>query len=68
MKCCFCDSEETIDHLFLFCPFAKMIWRVVHLAFALPPPTNITSMFGNWLNGIDRITKAKIRIGVSALC
>ena len=24
-------------------------------------------MFGNWLNGIDKNTKARIRIGVSAL-
>src|SRR6266498_358152 len=62
-KCCFCDSEETIEHLFLFCPFAKMIWRIVYLTFALPPPTNITNMFRNWLNGIDKKTKAKIRIG-----
>ena len=68
MKCCFCDSVETVEHLFLSCLFAKMLWRVVHLTFALPPPTNVTNMFGNWLNGIDKKTKARIRIGVSALC
>ena len=57
-KCYFCDSEETIEHLFLFCPFAKMIWRIAHISFALPPPISITHMFGNWLNGVDKKTKA----------
>jgi hypothetical protein len=67
-KCCFCEEEETIHHLFLSCPFAKLIWRVVHASFNVVPPTSITNMFGNWLNGVDRKTRARIRIGVSALC
>ena len=25
-------------------------------------------MFGNWLNGVDKQSKALIRVGVSALC
>ena len=25
-KCSFCGSEETIEHLFISCPFAKIIW------------------------------------------
>lgn len=28
-KCCFCDSEEIVEHLFLSCPFARLIWRIV---------------------------------------
>jgi hypothetical protein len=24
-KCCFCDSAETVNHLFIDCPFAKII-------------------------------------------
>ena len=28
----------------------------------------MTNMFGNWLNGVDRQSKAYIRIGVAALC
>ena len=67
-KCCFCDSEKIIEHLFLLYPFTKMIWRIIHISFALPPPISVTNMFGNWLNGIDKKTKAKIRIGISALC
>ena len=32
-KCCFCDQDETIQHLFIDCPLAKMVWRIVHMAF-----------------------------------
>jgi hypothetical protein len=67
-KCVFCDSLESVDHLFLSCPFTRIIWRMVYFAYNIPPPSNITNMFGNWLNGIDKKDKARIRIGVSALC
>jgi hypothetical protein len=36
---------------------------MVNFTFDLPPPANITNMFGNWLNGVDRQSKAFIRIG-----
>jgi hypothetical protein len=67
-KCCFCDSMESVDHLFLFCPFARILWRLVYFAYNLPPPTSISNMFGNWLNGVENRDRARIRIGVSALC
>jgi hypothetical protein len=67
-ECCFYDSEETMSHLFISCPFARLVWRVVYATFDIPPSTNITNIFGNWLNGIGKKTEARIRIGVSALC
>jgi hypothetical protein len=66
-KCAFCDDEETIDHLFIKCKLSRLIWRVVQFTFNMPPPANIKNMFGNWLNGIDKTSKARIRIGVCAL-
>ena len=66
--CAFCGCNESIDHLFLSCPFAKLVWRVVFCTYNIPPPTNVSNMFGNWLNGVDNKTKARIRIGVSAIC
>jgi hypothetical protein len=65
-KCCFCDSMESVEHLFLYCPFARIVW--VYFTYNILPPTNITNMFGNWLNGVDRNDEARIRIGVLALC
>ena len=66
-KCCFCDQDESIHHLFISCPFAKVIWRIVHMTFNLSPPTNITNLFGNWLRGINKKDKVQIRVGVCAL-
>jgi hypothetical protein len=56
-----------VDHLFISCPFAKMLWRIVRFTYDLTPPASITNMFENWLNGVDKHSKAKIHIGVSAL-
>jgi hypothetical protein len=67
-NCCFRDSDETVEHLFIPCPFASIVWRMIYFTYNIPPPTNISNMFGNWLNGVDKTDKARIRIGVSALC
>jgi hypothetical protein len=39
-ECCLCDSDET--H-----PFARIVWRIVLIAYNISPPTNIANMFGN---------------------
>jgi hypothetical protein len=67
-KCCFCNANETVNHLFLGCPFATIIWRMIYFAYNIPPPTSITNMFGNWLYGVPKKDKNKIRIGISAIC
>jgi hypothetical protein len=35
-KCCFCDSTETVNHLFVHCPFAKIIWQMVFFSYNIP--------------------------------
>ena len=66
-KCCFCDQDETIHNLFISCSFARVIWRIVHMNFNITPPTSITNLFGNWLNGVRKRDKTQIRVGVCAL-
>jgi hypothetical protein len=66
-KCVFYDLEESIHHLFISCPFARLVWRVVEFTFNLPPPTNITNLFGNWLSVIVKEDMERIRVGVCAL-
>jgi hypothetical protein len=44
-----------------------MVWHVVHMAFAIIPPTSIKNMFGNWLVGVSKHERAYIRVGVCAL-
>jgi hypothetical protein len=41
-------------HLFIRCPFAKLVWQVVLFKFNIPPPSNIKNLFGRELNGIDK--------------
>ena len=66
-KCCFCDKAETVQHLFISCPMAQVIWRIVYMAFNIIPPKNITNLFGNWLSGVTKKDKSNIRVGVCAL-
>ena len=54
-----------MEHLFIACPFAKIVWAIVYSTYNIPPLTNITNMFGNWLNEIDKLTKARTHIGVA---
>ena len=65
--CCFCDKEESIQHLFFECHLARIVWRIVHMTFNLAPPKNITNLFGNWLKGIPKKFLNLIRVGVCAL-
>jgi hypothetical protein len=39
---------------------------MIYLTYNLPPPANVTNMFGNWLNGVNKKDKERIRIGISA--
>lgn len=67
-KCCFCDSLEVVQHLFISYPFVQIIWRMIYLTYKVPPPMNSTNMFGTWLNGVSTNDKARIPIVVLALC
>ena len=40
----------------------QLIWCVVFSTYNIPPLTNIKNMFGNWLNSIDKKTKARILV------
>jgi hypothetical protein len=33
---------------------------MIYLTYDLPPPTNITNMFGKWVNGVDKTDEARI--------
>jgi hypothetical protein len=53
-KRCLCDHNESVQHLFIECPLAKIIWHIIHMSFGLAPPKNIKNMFGNCLNCIPK--------------
>jgi hypothetical protein len=35
-KCCFCDSKETVQYLFISCTFVRIIWRMISFTYNLP--------------------------------
>jgi hypothetical protein len=66
-KCCFCDQEETIQHHFIECPFAKITWNIIHMPFTITSILNINNPFENWLNGMTKTEKVNIRVGIYAI-
>ena len=49
------------------CPFARVLWCTVQIAFNITPPNSVRSLFGTWLVGIESETVRHIRVGVCAL-
>jgi hypothetical protein len=35
-RCCFCDHEETMQHIFIECPFAKLFGQLFTWPLTLP--------------------------------
>ncbi|WVZ63094.1 LOW QUALITY PROTEIN: hypothetical protein U9M48_012759 [Paspalum notatum var. saurae] len=48
-RCCFCDSNESIQHLFFDCHVARFVWRVFTIAFGLESPKNLFELCGRWV-------------------
>jgi hypothetical protein len=60
--------NKTIQHLFIECHLAKMIWRFIFYATNLNQLRSINHMFGNWLNNQHKDLKQLIWVGVAAIC
>jgi hypothetical protein len=67
-KCVDCSSNETIKHLFIECPYARMVWRIIFYATGLTPPSSIRHMFGSWLSNQSSKVRNLIWVGVAAVC
>jgi hypothetical protein len=48
-------------------PFCKNSLEDNLYTFNLPPPSNVSNMFGKWLNGVEKESKGHNRVGVCAL-
>ena len=65
-QCCFCVQDEAIQHLFIVCLLAKLLWRSIHIDFNIAPSVSIEALFGTWLNGVTPEIASSIRIGICA--
>ena len=67
-KCCFCNNDETIKHLFFDCQFTRVVWTLIHVATGLPRPRNVANIFGTWLGGLSNNFMQVVYLGVAAFC
>ena len=67
-RCCFCSSNESIQHLLFDCHYAKFMWRIIQVSFNLIPPTSVHNLFTDWLDGVNRKLKSQILVDASAIC
>jgi hypothetical protein len=72
LNCCkistFSDSKEYINTSSSNVLFLVLFEELRNILLTcIPPPANVTNMFGNWLNGIEIHSEAWIRIGTCAL-
>jgi hypothetical protein len=67
-KCAFYTCDETIQHLFLDCHYARFLWRALQFTFGIHRPSIINDMFINWLLSIGHKNRKQILVGATALC
>jgi hypothetical protein len=67
-KCGFCNTDESIQHLFIECHFARHMWRLFHFCFGMSAPRSVCHIFGAWLTGTDLKTKRLVITSVSVFC
>ena len=67
LTCCFCNRNESIQHLFFYCYIAKNIWRIIYFALKIEMPVNINHIIGSWASNSDLRYKKLLLTGTSAL-
>jgi hypothetical protein len=67
-KCVFCSDDESIQHLFFDCHYAKFIWRVVSFTFGLKELTNTEEIYNSWLINVNARWRSLILVGDTAIC
>lgn len=66
--CCFCGVLESTNHLFLNCPVATFVWRVLQVALDVKRcPQNLDSLFEDWMNIYKKTTRNLIVLGIGAI-
>jgi hypothetical protein len=65
-KCCFCDVSESCQHLFFYCPMAKLVWGILCLTFGIRMPSDVGNLFGPWLRNFSKKQRNLVLVGVAA--
>jgi hypothetical protein len=67
-KCGFCNTDESIQHLFIECHFARHMWRLFHFCFGMSALRSVRHIFSTWITAIDLRTNRLVITGVSVFC
>jgi hypothetical protein len=67
-NCSFCGLQETVNHLFFKCAYARFLWTAVHMFFGIPRPLNIENFFNSWLKTGNNDFNRGLLVAASALC
>jgi hypothetical protein len=66
--CCFCNMQETIQHLFFDCPLARLVWGIVCITFDIRIPMSVEDVFGSWIRDFPFKQRNRVLLGVAAVC
>ncbi|CAG7896290.1 unnamed protein product [Brassica rapa] len=65
-KCIHCDGEETINHLFFHCPYAKKVWELILFSGEFTPsPQNNFDV--EWKKLLQAVTLPPVGMGICPL-
>jgi hypothetical protein len=67
-ECCFCNAQDTIQHLFFECPIVRLVWSIVCITFDIKKPTSINHIFLGWIKGFLCKQRKSVLLGVAAVC
>ena len=68
-KCPFCGRKENINHLFLTCSIARLLWIILKYAFNLKDiPDDLDLVMRGWAKTFLKEERGLVWIGISAIC
>lgn len=68
-QCPFCMQAGSVDHLFLRCSIARLLWNIIQCAFGFSQiPDNLPDLFNIWLASFNKHKKNMVTVGISAIC
>jgi hypothetical protein len=67
-QCSFYCKDESIQHLFFDCSYARFVWGQVHITFGIRPPLSTKDLFDTWSNILRGSFKRQILDVASAFC
>lgn len=67
--CVLCNADiETVDHLFLLCPFVVRLWAFLAARFHFPPPPrSVEELWGSWRALIPKPIKDAVDLVIRSL-